>query len=61
MGIEHQHWKSTLWSVDMAMENDPFIDDKHDDLPIMGIGWGHIGYTMGMSSTMDISWEYIGI
>jgi hypothetical protein len=32
--------------VDIAMENHPFIDDKHDDLPIMGIGWGHIGYTM---------------
>jgi hypothetical protein len=24
----------TLWFFDIAMENGPFIDDKHDDLPI---------------------------
>ena len=34
---------------------------EHDDLPIMGIGWGHIGYATGVSPTMDISWEYIGM
>ena len=34
---------------------------EHDDLPIMGIGWGHIGYATGVSPTMDIPREYIGI
>ena len=24
----------TLWLFNIAMENKPFIDDKHDDLPI---------------------------
>ena len=24
----------TLWLFDITMENGPFIDDKHDDLPI---------------------------
>ena len=34
---------------------------EHDDLPIMGIGWGHIGYATGVSPTMDIPREYIGM
>jgi hypothetical protein len=30
----HMNIVVALWLFNVAMENDPFIDDKHDELPI---------------------------
>jgi hypothetical protein len=27
-------WKSILWLFNIALENDPFLDDKTDDFPV---------------------------